>query len=149
MGKQSPVNFKIFECDTPLDWTIQPTFSPEASYQRVKGLVYAAQQFFILGNTATGVQRRWNAHEILSSLPVSLRTPRIRALVDTEELNRIIQIRHPDPVESSRNVVVFPTLQIRGLWQIYNFGASVRTTLARFGFSSFIWRSMWPYANLV
>ncbi|EDR04766.1 uncharacterized protein LACBIDRAFT_330381 [Laccaria bicolor S238N-H82] len=116
-------------------------FSPEASYQRIKGLVSAAQQLFVLGNTGTSVQRRWNAHEILTSLPVSSRTPRIRALIDAEELDRIIQIRHPDPVTPPTSNVVVPTLQIRGLWQKHDFRTSVRTTLARFGFASFIWRT--------
>jgi hypothetical protein len=73
-------------------------------------------------------------------MPESHHTPLIKAQYDREKSQELIQLRHPDPALTPKLESKAPSLQVRGSWVKIPI-KSPGNILARFAFTSFIWKS--------
>jgi hypothetical protein len=113
---------------------------PELTYQRLRAHSLASDIFYSLGNTGAAAHRLWSGNASTSNMPASHHTPRIRPQADQEQLQKLIQLRHPDPSLTASLALKDPTLQVRGSWLKLHIKGQPRA-LSRFSFASFIWNS--------
>lgn len=123
------------------DWMDYTIDLPDLTFRRTVGLCLASEIFLSLGNTGTGVHRRWIACTSTINLSAKHRTPELKRLVDTRAVGKLTELRHPDPQQIPKVDLQVPGLQIRGSWAKLNVGKSGGVTGGRESFSSFIWKS--------
>jgi hypothetical protein len=87
------------------------------------------------------MHRRWVANTSIVNMPASHKTPRITAEANMEAAADLTQLRHPDPALTPKLELKVPGLQVLGSWAKIPVKSPARV-LMRFGFTSFIWKSM-------
>lgn len=122
------------------DWIDYNFDLPELTYQRLRAASVASGIFLSLGNTGAATHRLWSTLASTTGMPPTHHTPRIRTKKDEDSLQKLIQLRHPDPSLTASLTLKDPSLQVRGSWLKLNIKNQPRA-LARFSFTTFIWNS--------
>lgn len=126
---------------TSSDWIDVNMNSTEFQYQRMKALSLASKIFIRLGNTATGVQRRWTAHTNCATLPPDVDKNTMDKLLPLDEMTEAVQFSHPDPKHNHGISLTHSSLQVTGSWCKLEIPKD-KNIHPRLGFGSFIWKSM-------
>lgn len=95
--------------------------APEHFIQRIIAFATAADIFLFLGNTGSGVHRRWAGAATQSSEAAKRLKPSLDAeinkILPASGLRAISHFKHPDPMLAPKLTVKDTQLQLRGSWQ--------------------------------
>lgn len=114
--------------------------SEEFYLERLRTLATMGEMFLRLGNTSSGLLRRWQRHLLVMAVPPGMDGRSLQRMIDQNEMRKLTQLKHPDAKLSPKLEVKNKDLQIMGSWQKVEVPKSGNIQ-PRMGFCSFVWKS--------
>ena len=126
------------------DWTEWFPDNARISVQYARAQATASDIFLSLGNTATAVNKRWIAHNIIPDSHEQKEPDIPRRILNRGATQALLQFRHPDPALVHKARVNHASLQILGSWRKLKMKKAGGPG-NRMSFSAFIWEGKRPF----